>query len=204
MILKLSKCYQSIHGLPVIHSIDTEIFEKTYFMHCMECKFCNDQCCTYGSIVDMKNFRRIMKYADELEKFTGIKRRNWFYPGTRKWDNEFPGHIYTRTSRRKNACIFLNRNSKGCMLHSFAYEKGLDYHLFKPLFCSIFPVTFNEGVLVTPEEVDDNTLACLGKGPNLYHGARDALIYYFGEKMVDNIDMIEINYKKAKKVRLAL
>ena len=168
-------------------------------MHCMQCTFCNDQCCSYGSNIDMLNAERILRYADDIEKYIAINRKHWFYPKKRKWDYEYPGQYYTRTSKRNNACVFLNRNSRGCMLHSFADEKGLDYHVFKPFFCTIFPVTYLDGVLVTPEEIDENTLACLGKGPNLYHGAREALKYYFGDEMVEEIDVIEKRFIKEKK-----
>lgn len=199
MVIKLKNSYPCIHGLPVIHSVDTDIFQITYFMHCMQCTFCNDQCCSYGADIDMLNVNRIMNKADELEEFTGIKRDKWFYPKKRRWDFEYPGHEYTRTTKSKDACIFLNRKGRGCLLHSFALAKGYDYHEFKPFFCTIFPVTYFDGVLVTPEEIDEKITACLGSGPTLYQGARNELQYYFGEALVSELDEIEQSFTAGKK-----
>jgi hypothetical protein len=148
----------------------------------------------YGVDVDMPNVNRILDKAAELEQFTGMKREKWFYPKKRKWDHEYPGNEYTRTSIKDGACIFLNRNSRGCSLHSFALEEGLDYHELKPFFCAIFPLTFYEGILLTPEEIDSKSLVCLGDGPTLYQGARNALKYYFGDEMISELDAIEIEF----------
>ncbi len=199
MVIKLKNSYPSVHGLPVIHSVDTDIFHITYFMHCMQCSFCHDECCSYGADIDMLNVNRILAKADELEEFTGTKREKWFYPKKRKWDHEYPGHDYTRTTKRKNACAFLNTKGRGCMLHSFALAKGYDYHEFKPFFCTVFPVTYNEGVLMTPEEIDEKTTACLGPGATLYQGAREELRYYFGEGLVEELDAIEPNFINPEK-----
>jgi hypothetical protein len=139
----------------------------------------------------MLNVERIMRNADDIEKYTGIKRKHWFNLKNKGWDYEYPGHYFTRITSHNGACVFLNRNGRGCMLHSYADEKDLDYHLFKPFFCSVFPVTYLDGVLVTPEEIDENTLVCLGEGLSLYSGARKALKYYFGSEMVEELDEIE-------------
>jgi Fe-S-cluster containining protein len=199
MVIKLSKNYPSIHGLPIIHSVDTDIFEIKYFMHCMQCIFCHDQCCSYGTDIDMLNIDRIMKYKGELEKYMQIRSENWFYKKKRKWDFEYPGHDYTRTTKRKDACIFLNRKGRGCMLHSFALHKGIDYHELKPFFCTVFPLTYFDGVLMTPEEIDEKTLACKGEGPTLYRGARNEIGYYFSSGIIEELDIIEANYSFQKK-----
>jgi Fe-S-cluster containining protein len=199
MVIRLKKSYPSIYGLPVIHSVDTDIFEIKFFKHCLQCTFCNDQCCSYGADIDMLNVDRIQEHKEELEKYTHIRSKDWFYKKKRKWDSEYPGHIYTRTSRRKDACIFLNPDGRGCMLHSFALDKGLDYHELKPFFCSVFPVTYFEGVLLTPEEIDEKSLVCMGEGATLYQGAREEIQYFFGEEIIEELDIIESGYNQQKK-----
>lgn len=201
MFIKLKKFYPCIHGLPIIHSVDPDIFKYTYYMHCMQCTSCNDQCCSYGADIDMLNVNRILKYKDALLEYTGIKPEMWFYPKKRKWDHEYPGHDYTRTRKRNDACIFLYKKNgkRGCMLHSFALDNGIDYHEFKPFFCSMFPVTYFDGVLCTPDEIDEATLACMGEGPTLYKGAREEIRYYFGDEIIDELDEIESGLKKEKK-----
>ncbi len=201
MVIKLKKSYSSIHGLPVIHSVDTDIFDLTYFMKCMECTFCKDQCCEWGADIDMQNVNRILKYEKELEDFTGIKSSKWFDRSEPKWDHEYPGGDYIRTTydEEKDYCIFLDHKSRGCMLHSFALNKGMDYHEVKPFFCSMFPVTYFEGVLLTPEEIDEKLTACLGEGPSLYRGSRNEIGHYFGEEIVSELDEIETGWLEQKK-----
>ncbi len=201
MVIKLKNSYPSIHSLPVIHSVDTDIFDITYFMKCMECNFCKDQCCEWGADIDMQNVERVMKYKDELEAFTGIKSDRWFDESEKATDHEYPGHDYMRTTfdEEKDYCIFLNTQGRGCMLHSFALNKGIDYHEIKPFFCSMFPVTYMDGVLMTPEEIDEGLTACLGEGPSLYRGSRDELKFYFGDGLVNELDEIEANHAAQKK-----
>lgn len=201
MVIKLKNSYPSIHGLPVIHSVETDIFDLTYFMKCMECTFCKDQCCEWGADIDMQNVARVMKYKDELEAFTGIKSERWFDESEKGTDYEYPGHDYMRTTfdEEKDYCIFLNTQSRGCMLHSFALNKGMDYHEIKPFFCSLFPVTYMDGVLMTPEEIDEGLTACLGQGPTLYQGSRDELLHYFGPGLVAEMDEIQASRPPVKK-----
>ncbi|MEO8514253.1 MAG: hypothetical protein ABI543_11875 [Ignavibacteria bacterium] len=201
MVIKLKNSYPSIHELPVIHSVETDIFDLTYYMKCMECTFCKDQCCEWGADIDMQNVGRVMKYKDELEAFTGIKSEKWFDESEKGNDHEYPGHDYMRTTydEEKDYCIFLNVKSRGCMLHSFALHKGIDYHEIKPFFCSMFPVTYMDGVLMTPEEIDEGLTACLGDGPTLYQGSRDELLHYFGPGLVAELDEIQATRIPLKK-----
>lgn len=165
----------------------------------MECTFCHDQCCSFGTDIDFVNINRIMKYEKELEQFINVNSEDWFYKKKRGWDHEYPGHLFTRTTKRNNACVFLNPKGRGCMLHSFALEKGIDHRELKPFFCSIFPVTYYEGVLVIPEEIEEKTLACLGNGPTLYRGARDAIRYYFGDEIIVDLDRAEAQSAEPKR-----
>ena len=202
MIINLKASYPSIHKLPIIQSVDTDIFDYTYYMKCTQCSFCNDQCCSYGADIDMQNVNRILKYGDELEKFTGIPKSAWFDDDEKSWDHEYPGNDFTRTSyvKEKDSCVFLNRENRGCMIHSFTEMKGMDYHLLKPFVCTLFPVTCDEGVLCPSEEVEDGTLVCLGDGLSLYKGARNEIKYYFGENLVAELDEIEESHNAGKKL----
>ncbi len=85
------------------------------------------------------------------------------------------------------------------MIHAFALNKGIDYHEIKPFFCSLFPLTYMDGVLMTPEEIDEGLTACLGEGPTLYQGSRDELLYYFGPGLVAEMDELELNWHAQKK-----
>lgn len=195
MIITLDKSYPSIYGAPVIDRIDSAIFQRTYFAHCMQCSFCGDSCCQYGVDVDIENVSRIMHVADRLEPFVGSKRDEWFEDGYES-DVHFPGGRVTRTKVKDGACIFLNRTGRGCLLHSFAMQEGMNFNDIKPLVSAIFPVTFAEGCLCPSDEILDNELICRDQGPSLYEGARSDLRHYFGEECIAVLDGLLEKHRK--------
>lgn len=159
-------------------------------MSCMQCSYCRDSCCQYGSDIDVENVARVEAHAAEIEKFTGVPRDRWF---TGEWndDREFPGGRQTRTRVENGACVFLNRAGRGCMLHSFALERGLDYHELKPMVASLFPVTFDYGLLHPSNEIVDRSLQCIDDGPTLYEGVRSEIEYYFGAELASELDAMK-------------
>ena len=187
MIIPLDKPYPSIHGAPVIDRIDTAIFARTYFVHCMDCGFCGDSCCQYGVDVDVHNVVRIQAVADKLEPFVGSARDEWFEVGFED-DPHFPGGKVTRTRVKDGACVFLNRKGRGCLLHSFALQEGFNFNDIKPLVSAIFPVTFDSGCLCASDEILTNELICRDQGPSLYEGARSDLLHYFGADLIRILD----------------
>lgn len=89
----LTKEYPSIYGAPVLRCVDRSIFSLRYFATCLECGFCNDNCCSSGVDIDLENIERIMEYADEMEEFLKVPRNRWFTWNTTE-DNEFQGGCY--------------------------------------------------------------------------------------------------------------
>jgi len=190
MVRQLSQFYPSRYGTPVIGSVETDIFRIKYFTHCSSCTFCNDWCCSFGVDVDVQNLRRIEAHTVELEHYTGIPKERWFEQEF-TFDEEYPGGSCTRTQTDEKGCVFLNKNGRGCLLHSYSIEKGIDYHELKPLISCLFPLTYDDGALVPAVEVDDKTLVCLDSGLTLYRGVRDEVQYYFGESLVAELDELE-------------
>jgi hypothetical protein len=186
-VLRLSRAYTSVQGAPVIHSVDTAIFALRYFARCMDCGFCADQCCSYGVDVDLGNAVRIAALGDEFASRVAAPRAEWFTVEVAD-DAEFPTGRYLRTQARGGKCVFANRQGRGCLIHAYALEKGIDYHQLKPVVSTLFPTTFEHGVLVASSEVHDSSLACAGPGPTVYEGARDELAYYFGAEFVAELD----------------
>jgi hypothetical protein len=190
-ILALSCAYPSRFAAPVIHSVDTAIFSHRYFTRCMACSFCHDQCCTYGVDIDVENMARLRALGADFVQLVGAPKEQWF-EGDIESDGEFPGGAAGRTAVRNGACIFLNRETRGCKIHAYSLAKGVDYHLLKPMVSTLFPVTFDRGVLCASEEVLDKSLVCVDQGPVLYDGVRGELAYYFGAAFVTEIDALRV------------
>ncbi len=193
MIRPLSRAYTCRYGAPTVDRVDPAIFVRSYFMNCMQCTYCFDSCCQYGVDVDVTNVARLREQAKGdrgLEAFTGVPEERWF---TGEWvdDKEFPGGRMTRTSVEDGACVFRSRKGRGCMIHSYALERGIDYHDLKPMVSALFPLTFDYGLLHPSNEIVDRSLQCIDDGPSLYRGVRDEVGYYFGQGLVGELDAFE-------------
>lgn len=191
VIRALGRRYACRWGVPVVDRVDTDVFVRTYFVHCMQCGYCGDSCCQYGADVDAENVARVEAHADGLERYTGLARASW-WTGAWSEDVEFPGGRHTRTAVRDGACVFRSRRGRGCMLHSYALERGLDYHELKPMVSVLFPVTFDAGLLHPSTEIEDRSLQCIDDGPTLYQGVRDEIGWYFGHDLLVELDALEL------------
>jgi hypothetical protein len=142
---------------------------------------------------------RLAALGEDFSSRIAAPRSEWFTELAIA-DAEFPTghHVRTRTSGGK--CVFLQRGARGCAIHAYALEKGIDYHELKPLVSTLFPATFEHGVLVASSEVADGSLICGGAGPSVYDGARGELDYYFGAEFVAELDALAKLSRKTAEV----
>jgi hypothetical protein len=188
--LALSQAYACRYGAPTIAAVDPAIFSRQYFTHCLECTFCHDACCVYGVDYDWHVRQTLDVHAVALEAFTGISRSRWFAGGG-ALDDSMPGGGSDRTAVENGACVFLNRESRGCRLHAYALTAEVDYHDLKSIVDCLFPLTWEGQELVLAEEVLDSSLICLDTGPTVYRGVREELRFYFGDGCVAELDGLE-------------
>jgi hypothetical protein len=188
-VMALGRDYPSIFAAPVIRAADTGIFTLRYFTHCMECGFCNDQCCNYGVDIDKANMERLRALGPAFETFAGTPQTEWFAPEI-VTDEEFPSGRHGRTRVANGKCVFADRQGRGCKIHAYCLENAVDYHLYKPMVSILFPLTFEHGVLVPSPEAVDGSLICSGDGPSLYEGVRGELAHFFGDELVAVLDAL--------------
>lgn len=193
MILVLDEEYPSALGGLVLRAVDPQIFTLRYFTHCMDCGFCRDACCEHGVDIDVGNAARLRALPQEFHDRIAVAQEQWFTTQIVS-DAEFPGGEHVRTAVRDGTCIFRNEAARGCAIHGYCLEQGLDYHLLKPMVSVLFPVTFEQGVLTASGEAADGSLVCSGTGPSLYDGARDELRYYFGPGLIAELDELKASY----------
>jgi len=174
-------------GGPVLRAVDPAIFRLRYFTRCMACRFCADACCDHGVDVDLGNAARLKALPEDFKARVGVPESEWF-TATVVEDGEFAGGQHVRTAVVDGTCVFRDRKARGCLIHGWALAQGIDYHLLKPLVSTLFPLTFEHGVLVASCEAADGSLVCSGEGPSLYEGARAELLYYFGAGLVAELD----------------
>lgn len=190
-IKPLGAVFASRYGRPAIARVDTALFTFRYFTHCLDCTFCHDQCCDHGVDVDFHHRRVLERHAEALEAHTGLPRDRWF-TGEVEHDPDYPGGGAVRTATRPDGgCVFLTPGGRGCMIHTFCLERGIDYHDLKSMTDCLFPVTWYDDVLCAADELEDGTLICMDTGPTVYRGLRDELRYYFGGRCVAALDRLE-------------
>lgn len=189
-MIHLSRSYACVLGAPVIDRVDERIFTLRYFAACMDCGFCADQCCSYGVDIDAANMDALRALGPDFEAFVGVPQAEWF-TGEMVFDPEFPSGSYGRTATRGGKCAFADPKARGCRIHAWCLAHDLDYHRFKPLVSTLFPVTFDYGALVPSSETLDRSLVCGGEGSTLYRGVRSELLAYFGNSFVTELDTIE-------------
>lgn len=192
-MITLGRAYDCVMGGPVLKAVDPAIFILRYFTHCLDCGFCRDACCNHGVDIDLGNIARLTALPKDFHDRMDIPVKEWF-SGDVITDSEFPGGAYRRTATRNGACIFRNHAGRGCAIHAYCLEQGLDYHHFKPVVSVLFPVTFEHGVLTASGEAADGSLICAGNGPSLYAGARSELGYYFGTGLLAELDQLKVRH----------
>ncbi|HTT98540.1 MAG TPA: hypothetical protein VMF58_10855 [Rhizomicrobium sp.] len=190
-VVALKREHPSIFKAPILREVDMRIFALRYFTHCMSCGFCDDQCCSYGVDIDEANAKKLLALGKDFDAFVGVPRAEWFTEESIE-DLEFPSGRYRRTQTRGSHCVFHKKDGRGCLIHAYCIDNGLDYHVYKPMVSILFPLTFNYGRLEPSSEVIDKSLVCASEGPSLYEGVRDELAYYFGQGLLDELDALSV------------
>jgi Fe-S-cluster containining protein len=204
MSLPLSRSYPCRFGVPALDRVDPRVFRLRYFAACMDCTYCHDTCCQYGADIDADRVRALDRHRAELEAYLGVPRAKWFRddPADVGWhaEPEYPGGRYTRTAvaplpagrspHNDEACVFLDPHGRGCRIHRFALDRGVDVREIKPLVCMLFPLSFDQGLLKPAYEFEIDELICAGSGPTLYRAAREDVAGYFGADLVAELDAL--------------
>jgi Fe-S-cluster containining protein len=187
-IISMSKEYVS--GNMAISFVHRDIFLKKYFARCLECNFCHDWCCSFGADIDIQNVERIQHRKEEILPFIRTSEVEWF-DAEYAYYEEYAGNQYTRINPQGPRCVFISKDQRGCGLHRYAISMQMDYHEIKPLVCILFPLSFEEGILLVAPELDDDSLVCSGAGHSAYQSLRNELEHYFGGELVEELDRIE-------------
>jgi Fe-S-cluster containining protein len=188
----LARSYVAPGGGPTVSFVDTRIYTTTYFQPCFDCTFCGDSCCQYGVSIDFANVDRVKAIAAELAPYASGPSNDWFdYDDLVEDEPDYPGHAAIRTRLLDGTCVFRRPDARGCGIHAYALDRGIDYHEHKPLYCCLFPLTVDSGYLMPALEVLEKSLVCVDHGTSVYRGSRDEVRYYFGEQLVAELDAFE-------------
>ena len=198
--ITLSRRYLSTlaqpHTGPWVERVEPQIFSLRYFTECMSCTYCHDACCKHdGATVDLdvENVTSLRQHTAALYKLNGIDPDLWFSDEAES-DHDFPSarSLSVYSNELDDACVFLDRKGRGCLIHRHCLESGLDYHDLKPLYCWLFPLEVKSGLLCRSfhPKVRERSLPCLDSGPSFYQGVRGELLHAFPKELIDELDAI--------------
>ena len=143
--------------------------------------------------IDEENANRLLAaYTDEIQKlWSAFLKHEWFMEEVIP-DAEFPSGRHRRTQTRNGACVFHNPAGRGCLIHAYCLEEGLDYHSLKPMVSVLFPLTFEHGVAGGRQRsFGQGSIICAGDGPSCYDGVRGELEWYFGPALTLELDELK-------------
>jgi len=170
-----------------IDEVDESIFGRKYFAHCLNCLFCDDLCCSHSCQIDRAAKDRILIYATELEARLAIPASHWFEEEVIN-DADYPSGEAMKIKVNRGRCVFYDHQLRGCYLHRFASENCMDWHLLKPMVCSLFPATWEKGRLFINSLLDE--LPCRNQGVLVFEAQKEELKFYFGTEFVSELESI--------------
>ena len=134
---------------------------------------CTSVCCGTGVLADRAEKERILAHADAVVATMDPDQpkdpATWFDDEEIR-DPDFPSKIAIGTQTSKRGCIFLNTIGR-CVLQK-AHMDGRVPVVLKPFYCTAFPVTIDQGMLMLDVDNVDGTRECCQPSP---HGERTAL-----------------------------
>lgn len=109
---------------------------------------CTGECCHYGVYTDSYEADNILKMKDKiLSIFDDSQCKDvskWFEPPEK--DEDFESGIAIGTEVINGKCTFLDKNGL-CTIQKIAMDEGEYKWKNKPLYCILFPLIIDEGVL---------------------------------------------------------
>ena len=133
----------------------------------------------------MTEMEIVLNYASQLETMLGIPISQWFEDEITR-DVDYPSGEVIRTRVYNGKCVFYKKGFRGCSLHRFGIEKGIDIHLLKPMVCCLFPVTWEKERLLVSSFLDE--LPCRDKGISVFEAQKDELRIYLGDDFVADLE----------------
>ena len=157
-----------------------------------------DACCQYGCDVDLRERDAILARAEAIEPLlrAEVAGKPWFETDE-EVDPDYPSGRVVRTEVWNDGCLFLAHDRRGCAIHRASIEQGWDFRGVKPAICRLFPLSYEEDMIVIADEYPEYSCAHV-EGPTLYRITRDTLGELFGAELVTALDAAEASVLAAQ------
>ena len=149
-----------LHHIPELR-VEQGFLDKKFAAGCSMFQ-CNSTCCRHGVMLDPADRQRILDHKDLVLKYMEPhqeKNPDAWFDNEEEDDADFPSGRAVGTQARSYGCVFLDTAGR-CVLQKAAMAEGMDKFALKPFFCVAFPVTLEDGVLVTDDPEFTNREEC--------------------------------------------
>ncbi len=160
---------------------------------------CTSVCCSTGVLADREEHARILAHTEAIQ---GVMDSDQEKDPTRWFDDEqiddpdFPSRVAIGTSASgPRGCVFLNREGR-CVLQKATLEGRVPVVL-KPFYCTAFPITIDQGMLMLDVDNVAGTAHCCQPASDGERTAldafRDELVHVLGAEGVEELGQVLAN-----------
>jgi len=186
------------------YRISNEFFEKGYPTGNGPCN-CTAQCCASGVWVDVRERDAILERKELIKQQmdeTQIRdEKFWFEEGIEQ-DDDFPSGQCVGTAVVNNKCAFLDKLGR-CTIQLAAVAAGEHKWAWKPLFCVLFPVVIEKGVIEFDPMLQGKQMCCsIGSAFDvpLFVACKEELIHVLGENGYAQVERHYASLRKSQEL----
>lgn len=163
--------------------IDPKIFTHPFLKGC-DIGSCFGECCNWGVYADYQEMNLILENKEIVKQYMDESQTKddtlWFE--TLQEDFDFSSGYCSGTQVFDNRCVFLNK--KGfCSLQKMAISRNEPKWKYKPIYCVLFPLMVDEGILCIDEEHLERQSYC-SKTENhtftVFEACKEELMHFLG------------------------
>ncbi len=180
--------------------ISNDLFEKGYAAGNGP-GICTAQCCTSGVWVDVREHAAILERKDLIKQYMDetqtLDEGRWF-EGHIENDPDFPSGQCIGTAVVNDKCAFLDRFGR-CSIQRAAVAAGEHKWAWKPMFCVLFPIVIENGVVGFDPMLQGEQPCCSIVSTfdvPLFAACKEELIYLLGK---DGYVQMEAHYAVRRK-----
>lgn len=182
--------------------ISNELFEKGYAASNGPCN-CTARCCTSGVWVDVREHAAILERKEliqqQMDETQTRDERQWF-DGQVENDPDFPSGRCIGTAVINDKCAFLDKFGR-CSIQRAAVAAGEHKWAWKPMFCVLFPIVIEDGVIEFDPMLQGKQMCCSVTSAfdiPLFVACKEELVHLLG---MDGYSQIESHYVSRSKAQ---
>jgi Fe-S-cluster containining protein len=168
------------------YTLSPELFRRGFPSGAGPCQ-CTSECCEGGVYADVRERDAILAHREivkqEMDETQDQNEALWFETAEHE-DPDYPSGRCVGTREINGKCAFLDGQGR-CSIQVACANRGMNKWALKPLFCILYPITIEEGVLSFDAMLQGEHGCCSTQSRfavPLFEGCREELVHLLGEE----------------------